>query len=42
VTTRDGDVVSRPFPKFFNLGEIEAEPIDWKEPIEITEKSMVA
>ena len=26
VTTRDGDVVSRPFPKFFNLGEIEAEP----------------
>ena len=38
VTTRDGDVVSRPFPKFFNLGEKEAEPIDWKEPVELSEK----
>ena len=38
VTTQDGEILSRPFPKFFNLGEKEAEPIDWKEPIEITEK----
>jgi RNA ligase len=38
VTTRDGLVVSRPFPKFFNLGEKEAEPINWKEPVEVTEK----
>ena len=38
VTTREGLVISRPFPKFFNLGEVEAEPIDWKEPVEVTEK----
>jgi RNA ligase len=38
VTTRDGLVVSRPFPKFFNLGEVEAEPINWKEPVEVSEK----
>ena len=38
VTTTGGTVISRPFPKFFNLGEKEAEPIDWKEPIEVSEK----
>ena len=38
VTTPDGSVVSRPFPKFFNLTEKEAEPVPWADTIEITEK----
>ena len=38
ITLPDGTIISRPFPKFFNLGEKEAEPIDWTEPVEITEK----
>lgn len=38
VTLPDGTLISRPFGKFFNLGEPEAEPIPWNEPYEITEK----
>jgi RNA ligase len=38
ITLPDGTVVSRPFPKFFNLGEKEAEPINWSHTIEVTEK----
>lgn len=38
ITTPDGEIVARPFPKFFNLGEPEAEPIPWNETIEVTEK----
>jgi T4 RnlA family RNA ligase len=38
ITTTEGIVISRPFPKFFNLGEQEAEPIGWSDTIEVTEK----
>lgn len=38
VTLPDGTVVSRPFPKFYNLGEPETGKIPWHEPIEVTEK----
>jgi RNA ligase len=38
VTLPDGTLISRPFPKFFNLGEQEAGIIDFTEPMEITEK----
>lgn len=38
ITLNDGTVISRPFSKFFNLGEPEAEPITWADKITITEK----
>jgi RNA ligase len=38
VTLPDGEVISKPFSKFFNLGEKEAEPIYWGEEIEVTTK----
>jgi RNA ligase len=38
VTLKDGTVISRPFPKFFNLGEPEAQPIPWGEDVEVSEK----
>ncbi len=38
VTNDRGDIVARPFPKFFNDTEPEAQPIPWGERCEITEK----
>jgi len=38
VTLSNGIVISRPFPKFFNLGEPEAEPIAWTDKITVTDK----
>lgn len=38
ITLCDGTVISRPFTKFFNLGEPEAEPIPWTEKITVTKK----
>lgn len=38
VTLDNGIVISRPFPKFFNLGEPESEPITWTDNITVTEK----
>lgn len=39
VTDAEGNVVSRPFTKFFNLGEMqEMESLPWSEPVEVTEK----
>jgi len=38
ITLNNGIVISRPFPKFFNLGEPEAEPITWSDKITVTEK----
>jgi hypothetical protein len=38
VTLSNGIVISRPFPKFFNLGEPEAEPISWTDKITVTDK----
>lgn len=34
----DGDVVARPWAKFFNHAEVEADPIGLDEPAEVTEK----
>jgi RNA ligase len=38
VTLANGIVISRPFTKFFNLGEPEAEPISWTDKITATDK----
>ena len=38
VLNDQGDIVARPFPKFFNDTEPEAQPIPWGERCEITEK----
>ena len=38
VTLADGTIISRPFPKFFNLGDPQAGEIPWDETITITEK----
>jgi RNA ligase len=34
-----GEIIARPFPKFFNLGQVEeTNPIDFNTPVEVTEK----
>lgn len=39
VTDAEGNVLSRPFPKFFNLGEVDEKALPWRSaPVEITEK----
>lgn len=38
VTLEDGTVISKPFPKFFNLGDPDTGDIPWDEPIEVMEK----
>lgn len=39
VTDANGNVISRPFPKFFNLGEVDEKSLPWKSAdIEICEK----
>jgi RNA ligase len=38
VTNAEGNVISRPFPKFFNLGEVDANALPWHADVEITEK----
>ncbi len=38
VTLSDGTVISRPFTKFFNLGDPLTGDIPWDEPIDVTEK----
>jgi len=38
VTLSDGTIISRPFPKFFNLGDPQTGEIPWTETITVTEK----
>lgn len=38
ITTLDGEIVARPFKKFFNYGEYELPPVMLEEPFEVFEK----
>jgi RNA ligase len=38
VTNWNGDIISRPFRKFFNLGEVDPNSLDWSDSLEVTEK----
>lgn len=38
ITDGQGNVVARPFPKFFNIGQKEAETVNWKQPFKVWEK----
>jgi RNA ligase len=38
ITTDDGEVVARPWPKFFNLGEHPEDAFDLDAPVEVTDK----
>lgn len=39
VVADDGEVVARPWPKFFNHGEASADPLDLAAPVEVTDKA---
>lgn len=38
ITDDEGNVVARPFPKFFNIGQNEASNINWNQPFKVWEK----